>query len=95
MIQIITPAELKARLSLEEPLSIVDVREDDEVAEGMIPGAVHIRLGDLPDRFSEIKQTEDIVLVCRSGKRSQKAYEFLENQGYKNLYNMDGGMLQW
>jgi rhodanese-related sulfurtransferase len=95
MLQSISTADLKARLSLGEALTIIDVREAEEIAEGMIPEATHIPLGDIPARYSEIQQNNDIILVCRSGKRSQKAYEFLEAQGYKNLFNMDGGMLQW
>jgi rhodanese-related sulfurtransferase len=95
MIQSISTNDLKERLSQGEKLTIIDVREPDEVAAGMISGAIHIPLGDIPSRYNEIQQQDDIILVCRSGKRSQKAYEFLEAQGYKNLFNMDGGMLQW
>jgi rhodanese-related sulfurtransferase len=95
MIQSITTTELKSRLSNGESLIIIDVREADEVAEGMIPGAIHIPLGEISSRYNEIQQNEDIILVCRSGKRSQKAYEFLQTQGYKHLFNLEGGMLQW
>jgi rhodanese-related sulfurtransferase len=95
MIQSITTDELKARLNKGEHLTIIDVREAEEVAAGMIPGALHIPLGEITLRHREIEQSTDIVLVCRSGKRSQKAYEFLQTQGFKNLFNMDGGMLEW
>jgi rhodanese-related sulfurtransferase len=95
MLQSISTTDLKARISQGEQITIIDVREVEEVAEGMIPGAIHIPLGDIPSRYTEIQQNNDIILVCRSGKRSQKAYEFLEAQGLKNLLNMDGGMLQW
>jgi rhodanese-related sulfurtransferase len=95
MIQTITTDELKARLHQGEHPTIIDVRETEEVAEGMIPGALHIPLGEITLRHHEIKQNTDIILVCRSGKRSQKAYEFLQTQGFKNLFNMDGGMLEW
>jgi rhodanese-related sulfurtransferase len=95
MLQSISTTDLKARINKGESITIIDVREAEEVAEGMIPGAIHIPLGDLPLRYTEIQQNDDIILVCRSGKRSQKAYEYLETQGYKNLFNMDGGMLQY
>lgn len=91
----ILPSEIKVRLDRGEQLSIVDVREDEEVAEGMLPGAIHIPLGQLPDRLNEIPQTEEIILVCRSGNRSGRALGFLEAQGYKGLKNMAGGMLEW
>jgi rhodanese-related sulfurtransferase len=95
MIRTLTTAELKEKLQQGESLTIIDVREAEEVAEGMIPGAKHIPLGEISSRYNEIGQENEIILVCRSGKRSQKAYEFLQSQGYTNLFNMDGGMLQW
>ena len=91
----ILPSEIKERLDRGEKLAIVDVREDDEVAAGIIPGAKHIPLAQLPDRLSEIPQVEELILVCRSGNRSGRAISFLEAQGYKGLKNMTGGMLEW
>ncbi|UUZ85773.1 rhodanese-like domain-containing protein [Paenibacillus sp. P26] len=93
--QTITPAELKKRLDQGEKLDIVDVREPEEVALGMIPGAVHIPLMEIPERLSEIPQNGETILVCRSGNRSSRAYEYLTAQGLKNLKNMTGGMLEW
>jgi rhodanese-related sulfurtransferase len=95
MIKQITPEELKVKLNNGAHPAIIDVREAEEVAEGMIPGAIHIPLGELALRQNEIEQTEEIILVCRSGNRSQKAYEFLEAQGFTGLFNMSGGMLAW
>ncbi|OXM85908.1 rhodanese-like domain-containing protein [Paenibacillus rigui] len=93
--QLITPRQLKDRLEQGESLIIIDVREDDEVAQGMIPGAKHIPLMQIPDRLSEIPQQEEAILVCRSGNRSGRAYDFLAAQGYSKLKNMSGGMLEW
>ncbi|MGG1553204.1 MULTISPECIES: rhodanese-like domain-containing protein [Paenibacillus] len=91
----ILPSEVKARLANGEKLVIVDVREDEEVAQGMIPGAVHIPLGQLPDRMNDIPKAEEVILVCRSGNRSGRALAFLEAQGVSGLKNMTGGMLEW
>lgn len=91
----ILPSAVKDRLSRGEQLSIIDVREDEEVAAGMIAGAIHIPLGQLPERLSEIPKVEELILVCRSGNRSGRALGFLEAQGYKGLKNMTGGMLEW
>ncbi|TDF96559.1 rhodanese-like domain-containing protein [Paenibacillus piri] len=91
----ITPEQLKARLNSGEQLHIIDVREPDEIAQGMIPGAISIPLMQIPDRMREIPQDKETVLVCRSGNRSGKAYEYLTAQGYTNLKNMSGGMLEW
>jgi rhodanese-related sulfurtransferase len=91
----ILPYELKQRLLNGEQLTIIDVRENEEVAAGMIPGAIHIPLGELPERHEEIPQGNEIILVCRSGNRSGKALGYLESLGYKGLKNMAGGMLEW
>ncbi|PYI54649.1 rhodanese-like domain-containing protein [Paenibacillus flagellatus] len=92
----IDPSDVKLRLEAGERLTVVDVREDEEVAAGMIPGAKHIPLGQLPERHEEIDRSGgEIVLVCRSGNRSSRAYGFLESIGYTGLKNMTGGMLAW
>lgn len=94
-INIIHPDEVKARLAKGEKLNIIDVREDDEVAEGMIPGALHIRLGDLPHSHEKLQKTDEIIMVCRSGRRSERACEYLQLLGFKGMKNMVGGMLEW
>ncbi|GLI10642.1 rhodanese-like domain-containing protein [Paenibacillus tyrfis] len=91
----ITPQEVKQRLENGEKLTIIDVREPDEVALGMIPGAKHIPLMEIPQRLGEIPQQSETILVCRSGNRSGRALEYLEAQGFTGLVNMTGGMLEW
>ncbi|HEY0827988.1 MAG TPA: rhodanese-like domain-containing protein [Bacilli bacterium] len=92
---IIEPEQLKERLSKGEQITIIDVREDEEVAMGMIPGAIHIPIGLIPERLDDISKTEEVVLVCRSGHRSGVVQEYLERNGYTGLKNMVGGMLEW
>lgn len=90
----ITAKELEQKISAGEKLNIVDVREDDEVATGKIPGAKHIPLGQIPDRLDEFDKHEYYYIVCRSGGRSGRACQFLVEMGY-NVTNMAGGMLDW
>jgi len=90
----ITPIELKELLESGEQLNLVDVREADEVAEGIIPGAVHIPLGDVEARMDELDKSKQYIMICRSGGRSGRAANFLEGAGY-NVVNMTGGMLEW
>ncbi|MDG4656017.1 rhodanese-like domain-containing protein [Ectobacillus antri] len=89
----ITPNEVE-QLRLEKKLSIIDVREDEEVAQGKIPGAAHIPLGELEQRLTEIDKEQEHIMVCRSGARSGRASAFLTEKGYK-VKNMSGGMLAW
>lgn len=91
----ITTEQLKARLNQNEKLHIIDVREPEETALGVIPGAVLIPLMQIPERLGEIPQDQETILVCRSGGRSGKAYDYLQAHGYTNLKNLTGGMLAW
>lgn len=90
----ITPVVLNEKLINGEVLNLIDVREADEVAEGMIPGAIHIPLGEVAARTSELDKTKAYIMICRSGGRSGRATELLEAEGY-NVTNMTGGMLVW
>lgn len=73
---------------------IVDVREDSEVAAGIIPTAIHIPLGELSARLGEIDRRREVIAVCRSGNRSSRATALLTSAGYK-VDNMTGGMMAW
>lgn len=90
----ITPVEVKELLESGEALNLVDVREADEVAEGIIPGAIHIPLGEVAERMSQFDKSKPYIIICRSGGRSGRATAFLEEQGY-DVTNMAGGMLEW
>jgi len=87
--------ETVAELNAQGKITIVDVREDWEFAEGHIPGAILIPLGSLPDRAGEISTDKPVVLVCRSGNRSGQAFRFLSGEGFEDVHNMTGGMNDW
>ncbi|CAG9613189.1 Sulfurtransferase [Bacillus rhizoplanae] len=90
----ISAKELENKLMGNEVVNIIDVREVEEVAEGKIPEALHIRLGLLEFRMHELDKNKEYVIVCRSGGRSSRAVQFLEGQGFQ-VINMNGGMLAW
>ncbi|MFI5086320.1 MAG: rhodanese-like domain-containing protein [Actinomycetales bacterium] len=73
---------------------ILDVREDYEWEEGHIDGALHIPLGQLPERLDELDPDEDLHIVCRSGGRSFRATQWLNDNGYTAV-NVNGGMGAW
>lgn len=74
---------------------LVDVREPDEYGELHAQGAATLPLSELEARFRELPQNRDLVLICRSGVRSLRAAEFLQAQGYTQLFNLTGGTLAW
>ncbi|WP_419955868.1 rhodanese-like domain-containing protein [Neobacillus niacini] len=93
-IQVITPEELKKKLEQGEKLDLVDVREYEEVAQGMIPGAKHIRMGEIPANLDYFDKEKEYIFICRSSARSGNVCSYLQDQGYK-VRNMIGGMLAW
>ena len=74
---------------------LVDVRTDQEVSRGVIPGAKHIPLHLLPARFEEIEHARAVVFYCQSGARSAQASAFLSGKGWQEVYNLAGGMNAW
>ncbi|MED1864594.1 rhodanese-like domain-containing protein [Fictibacillus nanhaiensis] len=90
----IEPKEVERLLETDNTLNIIDVRENDEVAQGMIQTATHIPLGEISDRINGLDRDKEYVMVCRSGKRSEKACAILASHNI-NVINMSGGMLSW
>ncbi|UJL45116.1 rhodanese-like domain-containing protein [Virgibacillus sp. NKC19-16] len=88
------PNELENRMKKDNDLVVIDVREDEEVAQGMIEDAKHIPLAQIPESKDALDKSKHYVFVCRSGKRSMKAASFMDEQGYQ-VSNMVGGMLKW
>lgn len=88
-----TPDALQGVLISAKPVVVIDVREHHEWITGHIPQAKHIPLGELPDRLAELPRAQ-MVIVCRSGVRSNKACLYLDELGY-DVVNLVGGMLQW
>lgn len=84
----------EAKSHLEDGAQLVDVRYQDEWDEAFIPGASHVPLSDIRDRMDELDRTRDIVVYCRSGRRSQVGAFLLSQNGFR-AYSMDGGILGW
>jgi len=93
----IKPEELKEILERDKmgQFVLVDVRQPEEYRAGHIPGARLVPLGELEARHGELEKDNKIVIYCRSGHRSMGAAILLCGLGFKDVYTMDGGMLDW
>lgn len=78
-----------------QKLLLVDVRNDDEVARGIIPGAEHIPLAMIPARSASLNGDQALVLYCHSGIRSAQAAAFIAGKGRDQVFNLRGGVLAW
>jgi len=74
---------------------LLDVREDDEWAAGHAPGAVHLPMMQIPARLDEVPRDGDVVVICRVGGRSGQVTAYLRGNGWDNVHNLDGGMVDW
>ena len=91
----ITATQLKAKFDAGEKFVLVDVREPYEYAIGHIPGAKLVPLGTVKERLHEFDTSDEIVLQCKSGKRSSEALQIFKEAGFKKLQNLSGGILAW
>lgn len=74
---------------------LLDVREQWEYDEGHIPGVTLIPTGQVPARLNEIPTDKTVIVTCRTGNRSGQVTDFLRQQGFTNVHNMDGGIVAW
>lgn len=91
----ISVSELKALIDSKADIQLIDVREPAEFESAQIGGEL-IPLATIPQNVDKISKDKQVIIHCRSGKRSANAISFLEsNFGYTNLYNLEGGILAW
>ncbi|HET9475194.1 MAG TPA: rhodanese-like domain-containing protein [Steroidobacteraceae bacterium] len=94
----IAPAELAKRLDTKDPdLVILDVRTPEEFAAGHVPGARNVPHDQVASHLAELSASRDkqIVLYCRSGRRSALAADALRQAGFSRLLHLQGDYLAW
>lgn len=88
----------KQQLANDANAVILDVRTDEEVAEGMIPNAIQIDIykgQGFIYKLEELDKTKNYYVYCRSGARSGQACAIMNQLGFKNAFNLAGGILEW
>jgi|APLak6261659701_1056019.scaffolds.fasta_scaffold09230_3 rhodanese-related sulfurtransferase len=94
----IEPQALAERLESADPqLLVLDVRSAAEFDEGHIPGAINVPHDVLGERIAELGPAgeRDVVVYCRSGRRSAIALEALKGAGFSRLFHLEGDYLRW
>lgn len=77
-----------------DALTLLDVREDWEMSIASVSGVVHIPMAQVQARLVELDRNTEIVVLCRSGRRSLEVAKLLQLNGFKSL-NLSGGILAW
>ncbi len=90
-----TPTELAAALQTDDRPTLLDVRSIQEWEIARIPGATLIPLPDLESRLHELDPTDQIVVYCKTGRRSNEAIGLLEQKGFEHSFGLRGGICAW
>ena len=88
----IEPAEAQRRV--QAGAALIDVREVTEFEQARVPGAVLIPLSEFAQRYTELPQGNEVVLMCAAGVRSAQAAQFAAQHGYR-VTNLEGGIQAW
>ena len=91
--QTLTPQQLKEKMT--SGLTVLDVRQAEELAIAALGGVVHIPMNELPARLGELNPSAPIAVICHHGMRSEMAARFLEKNGFADVSNLAGGIDAW
>ena len=94
-VPVISVNELKRKMDARESFELIDVREPFEYEIARIDGAHLIPLGEIAERAGELQRGQQIVVHCHSGMRSAQAVRLLQERGFSNVYNLEGGIDAW
>ncbi len=95
MVNEIDSVELQNEIASGKSVLLYDIRSEMEVARGVLPSAEHLPMHLIPIKINEFPKDRDIILYCHSGARSYHACRYLMQQGYDNVVNLRGGILDW
>jgi molybdopterin/thiamine biosynthesis adenylyltransferase/rhodanese-related sulfurtransferase len=90
----ISAHQLKSLMDSGEPFRLIDVREPFEYEIANLGGLL-IPMGELEERINEVPTNEKLVVMCKSGVRSAKACHLMHQMGWRNIFNLEGGILGW
>ena len=91
----ITPEQLKRQITSAAVPFMLDVREPEEMADGVVPGSVNIPMDEVEQRLGEIPAEREIVVICHLGVRSMRVAQRLKALGYDRVANLRGGVDAW
>ena len=91
----ITVYDLKKKIDNKDKFLLIDVRENQELAISKLTEALHIPMANIPHNLDKINSNQMVIVMCKSGGRSAQVCQYLNNEGYSNVYNLNGGIISW
>lgn len=95
MVAELSPSQAKSLIGQNPDVQFIDVREAHERLARSIPGTLHIPLGALPRHLHRLDPSRPVVVHCKSGMRSAAACQLLRQMGFREVYNLRGGIDAW
>ena len=88
--------ELKTMLDNDKDFILLDVRKENEVLVSKISTkSIHIPMNEIPTKIDNIEKNKELIIYCKSGKRSAKVCEYLTKNDFPNVKNLTGGIIAW
>lgn len=94
-LQSIDTQKLTEMINDKDNMVIVDLREEELFAAGRIKGSNNIPFADIQSRYAELPKSKKIVFVCHTGRMGTESGTLLLEKGYKQVFNLEGGMAKW
>ena len=91
----ISVQSLNTKINNNEFFLLIDVREIQELEISKISQSIHIPMNTIPENLNQIESSKPVIIMCKSGGRSAQVCQYLQDQGYLNIYNLKGGIISW
>ena len=89
-----TPEELEIKIKSKQKIQIIDLREEYEYEDGSICD-INIPMGEVFSRLNEIEKKHEVIMFCKSGRRSKSMIYMLQKKGFNNIKQLEGGYESW
>lgn len=91
----ITPLEVVQKLKEEQDFILLDVREHAELEICFLADAIHIPMGQIPNKMAVLSKNKDMIVFCHMGVRSRQVLNYLQQNGFTRVFNLTGGIDRW
>ncbi len=90
-----TPQELVSEMEKRDDILLIDIRESHELAQGGIKDAIHIPMGQIPEKMGTLPRDKDLIVFCHLGFRSKQVRRYLQKSGFHRTAHLKGGINRW
>jgi len=91
----IEPTDLKNKIDNKDDFLLIDVREPSEIEISKIKESIHIPMAEIPNNIDQINSNKLVIVMCISGSRSANVCKYLIQNGFQDIYNLNGGIIKW